>query len=154
MSVVYSDSLKNNRMQAVSDAIGTSGTLEVIVPAVLDPQSHKILVPAVTLAIWQLDGPPSVDGDTLQLAFVENEVSTIAAGQATLGVIKNALGFTIVSGLRCGSSFPCEIIFNGLGWGLSQRIRLAFATLHHNSGGNNDAARMRMTLRNGAVNAD
>ena len=145
MGVEYSDSLKETRMQAVADAIGSTGVFEIATRAVVNPQNLKDIVPAITLAAFPLDGVPQVDGSTLILNLLDTETQAVASGIAAYGQVRNGLGFLVASRIPAGFGAPAGLILNSLDITAGQTIRLQFLRISHSQGGS-DAARMRMSL--------
>ena len=146
MSVIYSDGLQETRMQAVADAIGSTGVFEIATRAVVNPQNLKDIVPAITLAAFPLDGVPQVDGSTLIMNLLDTETQAVESGIAAFGQVRTVLGFLVVSRILAGFGAPAGLILNSLDITAGQTIRLQFLRISH-SQGTGDELRARMTLR-------
>lgn len=108
MSIVYSATLKTNRMQLVADLIAT----KVAAASTGGGSAGQLVIGTAALsgatgvlATIALQNPPgTVSGAVLTLAGVPLSVAASATGTAALAELRNNAGGVIASGLTVGTS--------------------------------------------------
>lgn len=122
MAIIYSTAVKNARMQAVVDAIGTTGVLEIGTTGM-----------ASILATIPLANPAAtVSAGVLTFSGVpRSDVSADNTGTAAVARIRTATGGTdIITGLTVGLS-ASDIILDSLNITTGQTVTINAATITH-----------------------
>jgi hypothetical protein len=135
MSVVYSTTLKNNRMQLVADLVssktaaastGTASAGSLVIGTSALSGATGVLV---TFALNSATG--TVSGGVLTLSGVPiNATASGATGTAALAELRNAAGTVIASGLTVGTS-GTDIIINSTAISSGQSVTLTSGTITH-----------------------
>ena len=124
MSVVYSTTLKNTRMDAVTTAIGTSGKL-VIGTASLSGATGVLAT--ITLAASAFGASAS---GVITLAGVPLTVAIAAAGTAAKAELRTSADVVIVSGLTVGTS-ATDIIVGNTNFQTGTNVNVTAGTITH-----------------------
>lgn len=121
MPAVYSASVKTARMQAVLDAIGSTGVLEIGTANV-----------GMVLVSFALDDPAgTVTGPTLMLAGFPKTAAAIGTGVAVAARIRTSTGGAdVVTGLTVGVS-GTDIVLDANQINSGQPVSLNGAALTH-----------------------
>lgn len=134
MSVVYSSTLKNNRMQLVADLIAgkvqasstgtaTAGTLVIGTSALSGATG--------VLATFTLSTTPAtVSAGVLTVAGIPLTATASATGTAAKAEFRDNSGNVIVTGLTVGIS-SSDIIINATAISSGQTVTLSSATITH-----------------------
>lgn len=134
MSIVYSSTLKNNRMQLVADLIAgkvaaaatgtaTAGTLVIGTSALSGATG--------VLASFVLGTTPgTVSGGVLTISGTPLNATASGTGTAALAELRNNAGTVIASGLTVGTS-GTDIIINATAISSGQAVTLTSGTITH-----------------------
>jgi hypothetical protein len=123
MSVVYSATIKNTRMQDVLTAIDANAS-----PATLEIGTAGM---AAVLCIVTLADPSfTLSGAVLTLAGVPKSGTATGAGTAAEARIKDGGGTICVSGLTVGTS-GTDIIVSSVGIAVNDVVRVDSGTITH-----------------------
>lgn len=134
MSVVYSSTLKNNRMQLVADLVAgkvaasstgtaTAGTL-VIGTSALSGATGLL----VTFTLGTTPG--TVSAGVLTISGTPLTVTASGTGTAAKAELRDNAGNVIVSGLTVGTS-SADIIINATAISSGQSVTLSSGTITH-----------------------
>ena len=133
MSVVYSSTLKTNRMQLVADLIsskvaaastGTASAGSLVIGTSSLSGATGVLA---TLPLSATAG--TVTGNVMTLNAVTSATAT-ATGTAALAELRNNAGTTIVSGLTVGTS-GADVIINSTAISSGQTVQCTSGTITH-----------------------
>lgn len=120
MAVVYPNSVKASRMQAVVDDIGTAGVLEIGTTGM-----------ATVLATFNLANPAgTVSSDVLTLATFPQTIQATATGTAAAARIRTGASADIVTGLTVGTS-GTDVVVDNTSIATGQDVTLSSATITH-----------------------
>jgi len=134
MSVVYSSTLKNNRMQLVADLIagkvagsstGTASAGVLVIGTSALSGATGVLV-SFTLGTT----PGTVSGGVLTISGVPLTATASGTGTAAKGELRDNAGNVIVSGLTVGTS-GTDIIINATAISSGQSVTLSSGTITH-----------------------
>ena len=122
MAINYSNAVKNARLQAVIDALGTAGTLVIGTSALNGATGVLATVP--------LANPPfTVSNGVMTLASTPRTVNASATGTVARAELRN--GATVVaSGLTVGTS-GTDIIINATAISNGQTVQVTAGTITH-----------------------
>lgn len=134
MAVVYSSTLKDNRMQLVADLIAsktaaastgsaTAGTLVIGTSALSGATG---VLATLTLSAT----PGTVSGGVLTLSGVPLSVAASATGTAAKAELRNNAGAAIVTGLTVGTS-GSDINLNSTSISSGQTVTVTSGTITH-----------------------
>lgn len=134
MSVVYSSTLKNNRMQLVADLIagkvagsstGTASAGTLVIGTSALSGATGVLV-SFTLGTT----PGTVSGGVLTISGVPLTATASGTGTAAKAELRDNAGNVIVSGLTVGTS-GTDIIINATAISSGQSVTLSSGTITH-----------------------
>ncbi len=134
MSVVYSTTLKNNRMQLVADLVsskvaaastGTASSGSLVIGTSALSGATGVLA---TFTLNSATG--TVSGGVLTLSGVPINTTASATGTAALAELRNAAGTVIASNLSVGTS-STDIIINSTVISSGQSVTLTSGTITH-----------------------
>lgn len=134
MSVVYSSTLKNNRMQLVADLIagkvagsstGTASAGTLVIGTSALSGATGVLV-SFTLGTT----PGTVSGGVLTISGVPLTATATGTGTAAKAEFRDNAGNVIVSGLTVGTS-GTDIIINATAISSGQSVTLSSGTITH-----------------------
>lgn len=121
MAVVYSAAVKTARMQAVADAIGAAGKLEI------GTAGMATVLATITLG----PTPGTVSGSTLTLSgFPRSDTSADAAGTAAAARIRTSADADVITGLTVGTS-GTDVVLDNLSIASGQTVTINSATFTH-----------------------
>jgi hypothetical protein len=134
MSVVYSSTLKTNRMQLVADLIAskvaatstgtaTAGSLVIGTSALSGATG---VLATITLSAT----PGTVSGNVFTLSGTPLSATASGTGTAALAEFRNNAGTTIVSGLTVGTS-GTDITINATAISSGQTVQVTSGTITH-----------------------
>jgi hypothetical protein len=134
MAVVYTTTLKNNRMQLVSDLIASktaaastgtalAGTLVIGTSALSGATGVLASVPLSAT-------PGTVSSGVFTLSGVPLQGTATGTGTAALAEFRNNAGTTIVSGLTVGTS-GADVIINSTSISTGQAVLVTAGTITH-----------------------
>ena len=126
MSVNYSSTVKDARLQVVADAIdaGSGDGVMVIGTSALSGATG-------VLATVALDKPcASVSGGVLTLSGLPNSATASADGTAAKAELRDSAGTVIVSGLTVGTS-GADITINATAISSGQTVEIDSGTITH-----------------------
>lgn len=134
MSVIYSSTLKTNRMQLVADLIAsktaaastgsaTAGSLVIGTSALSGATG---VLATITLSAT----PGTVSGAVLTLSGVPLSATASATGTAAKAELRNNAGTAIVSGLTVGTS-ASDIIVDNTSINSGQTVTVSSGTITH-----------------------
>lgn len=134
MAVVYTTTLKNNRMQLVADliasktAVASTGTALAgyLVIGTSALSGGTGILATVTLSAT----PGTVSSGVLTLSGVPLQATASGTGTAALAEFRNNAGTTIVSGLTVGTS-GTDIIINSTSISSGQAVQVTSGTITH-----------------------
>lgn len=120
MSVVYEAALKTARMQAVVDAIGAAGKLEIGTAGM-----------ASVLATINLANPAGVAAaGVLTFTMPQSDTAADATGTAAAARIRTGASADVVTGLTVGTS-GTDVVLNIVAVNAGQTVTITSATLNH-----------------------
>ena len=121
MAVVYSTTVKNARLDAVTSAIGTTGKLEIGTAGM-----------GTVLATIPLANPaaPGASGGVLTLTMPQSDSSADATGTAAAARIRTGASVDVVTGLTVGTS-GTDIVLNSTSITITQQVTINSATITH-----------------------
>lgn len=120
MAVVYVDSLKNNRLDEVTTAIGTTGVLEIY------DAGQATLLASIPLAN---PAAPAADAGVLTFTMPQSDTSADAGGTAAEAKITDGTG-DVVTGLTVGTS-GTDIVLDSVSITAGQTVTINSATITH-----------------------
>jgi hypothetical protein len=134
MAVVYTTTLKNNRMQLVADLIASktaaastgtalAGTLVIGTSALSGATG---VLASVTLSTT----PGTVSSGVFTLSGVPLNATASGTGTAALAEFRDNAGTTIVSGLTVGTS-GTDVIINSTSISTGQAVQVTSGTITH-----------------------
>lgn len=122
MAVVYSTAVKNSRLQAVIDAIGSGGLLKI------GTSGMAAVLATVPLASPAFSSP---SGGSMNMAGTPlSDVAADGTGTAAAAQITTAGGAVIVDGLTVGTS-GANINLNSTAIQVNQEVRINSGTITH-----------------------
>lgn len=124
MAVVYSNTLKAARLQAVIDALGSDAVL-VIGSSALAGGSTGVLV-TIPLA----DPPFTISGTAMTLASLPRTGTATATGTASKGELRTSSGTVVVSGLTVGTTTQ-DFVINATAISVGQTVQATAGTITH-----------------------
>jgi len=134
MSVVYSATLKTNRMQLVADLIASkvaAASTGVATAGSLVIGTSALSGATGILATIPLNATPgTVSGSVFTLSGVPLSASASATGTAALAELRDNGGGVIVSGLTVGTS-GTDIILNSVSITSAQPVTITSGTITH-----------------------
>lgn len=134
MSVVYSSTLKDNRMQLVADLIASktaaASTGSATAGQLVIGTSSLSGATGVLATIALSATPGTVTSNVLTLSGVPLSVAASATGTAAKAELRNNAGTTIVSGLTVGTS-ASDIILTSTSITSGQTVTITAGTITH-----------------------
>lgn len=134
MSVVYSSTLKTNRMQLVADLIASktaaSSTGTATAGSLVIGTSALSGATGVLATITLSATPGTVASNVFTLSGVPLSATASATGTAALAEFRNNAGTTIVSGLTVGTS-GSDITINATAISSGQTVQVTAGTITH-----------------------
>lgn len=124
MPIVYSNAVKNSRLQAVVDALGSGGNL-IIGTSALSGGATGVLA-TVPLA----DPPFNINTGVMTLNSLPRTAIASATGTANKAELRDSGGTVIASGLTVGLS-GTDIIINALAVSTGQTVQVTTGTITH-----------------------
>jgi hypothetical protein len=127
MAVLYSSTVRNNRMQQVLDAIDANAS-----PAYLEicSAAYAAVLATITLA----DPSFTRSNDVLTMAGVpKSDTSADNTGTAAIARIKDGGGTVIIQGLTVGTGSE-NIVLNSTSITSGQQVSITSATITHATG--------------------
>jgi len=126
MSVVYNNSVKDDRLQVVVDALDATTD-----PAILVIGTSSLSGATGVLAQITLDTPSAVvASQVLTLSTLPREAVASAGGTAALAELRDGDDVTIVSGLTVGT-VATDVIINSVTITNGQTVRCTAGTITH-----------------------
>ena len=120
MSVVYTNAVKDSRLQAVIDAIGTTGKLEIGTTGM-----------AAILATIALANPAGTkSAGVLTFTMPRSDTSADNTGTAAAARIRTGADLDIITGLTVGLS-AADVILDSLSITAGQTVTINSATITH-----------------------
>jgi hypothetical protein len=121
MAVVYTTAVKTARMQAVADAIGAGGKLEI--------GTAGMASVLATITLGATSG--TVSNGVLTLSgFPRSDTAADAAGTAAAARIRTSANVDIITGLTVGTS-GTDVILDNLNIALNQTVTINSAVFTH-----------------------
>lgn len=134
MAVVYTTTLKNNRMQLVADLIASktaaSSTGTALAGTLVIGTSALSGATGVLASVPLSATPGTVSSGVLTLSGVPLQATATGTGTAALAEFRNNAGTTIVSGLTVGTS-GTDIIINSTSISTGQAVQVTSGTITH-----------------------
>lgn len=123
MALNYSTTVKNARLQAVVDAIGTAGVLVIGTSALSGATGVLASIPFANPAF-------NVAGGAMTVNSLPRTVVATGAGTAAKAEFRNNAGTVIASGLTVGLS-GTDVIINALSISVGQTVQCTVGTITH-----------------------
>jgi hypothetical protein len=123
MPIVYSNTVKNARLQEVIDAIGSGGFLVIGTSALSGATGVLASVPLANPAF-------TLGTATMTLTSVPRTVNASGTGTAAKAELRTAGGVVVASGLTVGTS-GTDIIINALAISTGQTVQVTAGTINH-----------------------
>lgn len=124
MSVIYSPTVRTNRMTQVANAVNAGAG-----PGVLQIGDAGF---ANVLAEIPLTDPVSVSGDVLTLLAAPDTVQASASGTAAAARVRDSDGNNVVTGLTVGTA-GADVIVDSVNFTAGQNVTANSATITHPS---------------------
>lgn len=126
MSVVYNNTVKDDRLQVVEDALDAAST-----PAKFVIGTSSLSGATGVLVEIELDQPAgAVASQVLTLSDLPREAVAAAGGTAAKAELRDGDDTTIVSGLTVATS-AADVIINSVTITMGQTVRLTAGTITH-----------------------
>jgi hypothetical protein len=120
MAVTYSSTVKDNRLQAVIDAIGTAGKLEI------GTAGFSAILATIPLA----NPAGTKSGGVLTFTMPQSDTSADNTGTAAAARIRTGANADVVTGLTVGTS-GTDIVLNNTAITSGQTVTVNSATITH-----------------------
>lgn len=125
MTIVYTDSVKNSRLDAVTTAIGESGFIEI------GTTGMASVLATIPLAVA---AAPAAAGGVLSFAMPQSDTAADNSGTAAAARITNAALEDVVTGLTVGtdtSDGTLDIVLDSVSITAGQTVTLNSAEITH-----------------------
>lgn len=123
MALNYSVAVKNARLQAVVDAIGTAGVLVIGTSALSGATGVLASVPFANPAF-------NVSAGAMTTNSLPRTTTATAAGTAAKAEIRTSGGVVVASGLTVGTS-GTDVIINATAISVGQTVQVTVGTITH-----------------------
>lgn len=124
MAIVYSNAVKNARLQAVIDALGTGAVL-VVGTSALNGAATGVLA-TIPLA----DPAFTLGTASMTLAGTPRSATASATGTAAKAELRTSAGVVVVSGLTVGTSSQ-DFVINATAISSGQTVQVTAGTINH-----------------------
>lgn len=121
MAVTYSTAVKNSRLQAVIDAIGSGGLLKI------GTTGMGSVLATITMANPAFAAPSA---GAMSLAGAISDTAADATGTAAEATISTSGGTVVISGLTVGTS-GANINLNSVAIQINQTVTISSGTITH-----------------------
>lgn len=125
MPLNYSTAVKNARLQAVVDAIGSAGVLVIGTSSLAGSTGVLASIPFANPAF-------NVSAGAMTVNSLPRTITATGAGTAAKAEIRNSGGTVIASGLTVGTS-GTDVIINALSISVGQTVQATMGTITHAS---------------------
>lgn len=123
MAVVYSNAVKNSRLNAVIDALGSGAVLVIGTSGLSGTTGVLVTVPLANPAF-------TVGTGTMTLAGTPRTATASATGTAAKAELRTSSGTVVVSGLTVGTSSQ-DIVINATAISSGQTVQVTAGTINH-----------------------
>jgi hypothetical protein len=123
MPIVYSEAVKNSRLQAVVDAIGAAGVLVIGTSALSGATGVLVSIPLATASFTVASG-------AMSLTDLPRTATASATGIAAKAEIRTSGGTVVMSGLTVGIS-GTDVIINSTAISSGQTVQATVGTITH-----------------------